>query len=284
MSIFCLFHAFCSDGSGAHYAAWKKFGDKATYIPVAYGKPFPEEIIKSDSEIYIMDFSYPRAVLDNIYKKVKKLMVLDHHKTAEEDLRGAPYAIFDMNRSGAVIAWEYFHGKDVPMLLKYIQDRDLWTWKLPHTEDALNALRLVGDMGDISEWDEFEKDLAIHVRKGSAISEYRRAEVELKTKPEVVTFLTYEGRKVALVNASVLISEIGNTLCKKYDVDYSMIYFIDQTGVVNMSLRAIGRCDVSSVAKAFGGGGHANSAGFRTNLEFLAKLYRAAEFEKDGQQ
>ena len=36
------YHGNCPDGFGGAYAAWKKFGDTAEYLPLSYGKPVPE--------------------------------------------------------------------------------------------------------------------------------------------------------------------------------------------------------------------------------------------------
>jgi oligoribonuclease NrnB/cAMP/cGMP phosphodiesterase (DHH superfamily) len=75
--------------------------------------------------VYILDFSYDEETLRNLYKKVE-VVVLDHHKTAEKDLKDLSFAKFDMNKSGAMMAWEYFHPeKEVPLMIRYIQDRDL---------------------------------------------------------------------------------------------------------------------------------------------------------------
>ena len=124
---YVLYHANCFDGMGAAYAAWTQLGDvNVEYIPVQYGSPPPET--EAGSNVYIVDFSYSKGTLDEIKGKSAHMIVLDHHKTAAEDLDGYPGAIFDMKRSGAMLAWDYFHpGVHAPLLLDYIQDRDLWT-------------------------------------------------------------------------------------------------------------------------------------------------------------
>ena len=116
--IYVLYHKNCMDGKGAAYAAWKKFGESAKYIEVNYGEPVPE--MTDASEIYILDFSYPKDVL---YKMAEtaKVVVLDHHKTAQADLEGVEFAKFDMTKSGAVLAWEYFHpNSPTPMSLSQL--------------------------------------------------------------------------------------------------------------------------------------------------------------------
>src|SRR3989338_9515798 len=48
-----LYHANCPDGFGGAYAAWKKFGDSAEYIPVKHGKPIPENLTARSSILLI---------------------------------------------------------------------------------------------------------------------------------------------------------------------------------------------------------------------------------------
>lgn len=133
-----LYHANCSDGFGAAYAAWKKFGDAATYHAAHYGEEPPDVAGKV---VFILDFSYSRDTLKAMIEAASSLTVLDHHKTAQADLEGLPGVYFDMTKSGAVMAWEFFHpDKQVPEFLRYIQDRDLWNWKLPPQQRILSSV------------------------------------------------------------------------------------------------------------------------------------------------
>lgn len=268
-NIFVLFHHPCSDGMGAKYAAWKKFGNNATYLGVKYEAvpKFPEQIKEGD-EVYILDFSYPKEILRFWYKKLKKLVVLDHHKTAQEDLIGEPYATFDMNKSGAVLAWEYFHPNvEVPTLLQMIQDRDLWKWKLPGTRSILAHLELVRD--DIETWDkEYFPLLGKHYSEGDLL--VKQQDLIINRAVEEIGIITFRGYKVGIRNQTGFHSEIGNHICKRYPVDFSATYFIDKDGLVNWSFRSIGEFDVSKISKKyFGGGGHKNSAGGRSDLVTL---------------
>jgi hypothetical protein len=52
--------------------------------------------------------------------------LIDHHKTALEDLAGLPslHTFTDLERSGATLAWDYlFPDKPRPLLLGHIEDR-----------------------------------------------------------------------------------------------------------------------------------------------------------------
>ena len=39
-----LYHANCHDGFGGAFAAWKKFGDAADYVPMRYGMAIPDDV------------------------------------------------------------------------------------------------------------------------------------------------------------------------------------------------------------------------------------------------
>lgn len=108
---FVLYHANCPDGFAAARAAWMSLGDAATYLPVSYGDPLPA--IPDGSEVYIVDFSYPRPILEELEARCG-LTVIDHHATAQEALSGLAFAHFDMSKSGAVLTWEHFHKEPVP--------------------------------------------------------------------------------------------------------------------------------------------------------------------------
>lgn len=273
--IYVLYHANCFDGTGAKYAAWKRFGDAAYYIPVQYGKPFPDMVkLGQETDVYILDFSYPRDFLEDLHSKVHKLVVLDHHKTAQADLAGLDYAEFDMNKSGAVLAWEYFHpGKVVPDMLRLIQDGDLWKFEFSETKALRAALPLLES--NMIDWDLCCNDQEILnevIRSGEAIERYNAIKVD-NTVQNNVKVLPYKGYKAGVLNTTTLVSEIGNAIYDTLKVDFSMSYFFDIDGVPVVSFRSKGDMDVSAFAKELGGGGHKNAAGAKVDLEFIRKLY-----------
>jgi oligoribonuclease NrnB/cAMP/cGMP phosphodiesterase (DHH superfamily) len=263
--IYVLYHAHCTDGFGAAFAAWKKFGDNAKYIPVSYGKPLPN--LDKAKMVYILDFSYDEETLRNLYKKVE-VVVLDHHKTAEKDLKDLSFAKFDMNKSGAMMAWEYFHPeKDVPLMIRYIQDRDLWKFEMKLTKEFHLGLAAIPQIFEV--WDKAdENDLT---QAGSAILSYQNTLVErilssarVMMAGEFMDEFMVLPYKIAVVNSGVLESEVGNDLLAKFpDIDFALVYYTTKDGKTKYSLRSEdSRADVSEIAKLFGGGGHRNASGF----------------------
>src|SRR5438309_9630563 len=130
-----IYHGACRDGfTAAWVAAMRHPG--ADFQAGYFGNKAPSVIGRS---VVILDFSYPREVLETMAREAEELVLLDHHKTAEADLAGLPYAHFDMERSGAGLAWDYFFpGEPRPWLVDYVEDRDLWRFRLPDSK-AVNA-------------------------------------------------------------------------------------------------------------------------------------------------
>lgn len=248
-----------ADGFGAAYACWKRLYENAIYIPVQYGQPMPE-LPATVEELFIVDFSYDRATCEALAKKYLSLLILDHHKTAEKELEGLPYAKFDLDKSGAVLAWErMYQYLPVPEILQYVQDRDLWHFALPNSEEV--NLYIASLPQTFEAWDDFcleEAEVG-----GRAIKAYRDSQVERACRN--VRWEEIAGHKVPVLNLSDNISEVGNQLCQKFpEAAFSASYCDRKDGKRSWSLRSIGDFDVSAIAKLFGGGGHRNAAGFTT--------------------
>lgn len=254
MARYILYHGGCPDGFGAAYAAWKKLGDEAEYLPVRHGNPPPE--LPDGSEVWIIDFAYDRQTLIDLSQRVS-LKVLDHHRTAQADLAGLDFAEFDMQRSGAVLSWNHFHpGAEVPELLRYVQDQDLWTWTLPDAQEICTALGIYPF--DFETWDGL--NIETLRAEGKVVLRYKQQMVD--TLMGKIDWIEILGHKIPAVNTPLFASELGNQLCLKFpDAPFSACYS-DLEGKRKFSLRSIGENDVAAVAGHFGGGGHRNASGF----------------------
>lgn len=269
-----LFHKNCADGTGAKFAAWTKFGSNASYTSVQYGDPVPD--IQDGQDIYILDFSYPRDVLEQLRLRSKSILVLDHHKTAQEALTGLPYAQFDMNKSGAVLAWEHFHpGEQIPDLLLDIQDRDLWKWERENSKAVSAGLPLLKN--DMFRWGNVAQDAWEYtglVQTGSTKILFDEMAIESSLKSVFSFDLYFENTcyRCGTLNTTTLGSEIGNAICLKGH-DIGLPYFITSDGQLVLSFRSTGDVDVSVMAKYLGGGGHKNAAGAKLDLAALGRIY-----------
>jgi hypothetical protein len=251
-----LYHANCADGFGAAWAVWKKY-PAAAFVPVDHGQPLPVEV--SGRHVLIVDFSYPRPMLEGIAKSAASIQVLDHHITAKEALDGLPYVTFDLNKSGAVLAWEWAHGTPAPWLLEYVQDKDLFTWKLPGSREITAALSSYPH--DFKTWDCLQRDVL--EQEGRAILRYENKLVEQILQEKVL--VEFEGETVPCVQSAVLTSQIGEGLT--LTSPFCLIWH-DRHGRRYYSMRSReGGIDVSRIAVKYGGGGHPHAAGFSVPLD-----------------
>lgn len=256
MKTFVLYHGQCADGFGGAWAAWRALGDAAEYLPLNHGDPPPE--LPAAASAVMVDFAYPRDVILAMKERVGALTILDHHTTAQEALAGLDFARFDMDKSGAILAWEYWHpGAPAPDLLRYVQDRDLWRFELPNSQEVSAALASYPH--DFAVWDRLEVgELA---REGTAILRFRRLAVEAICTHARLSDVG--GHTVPIVNTANFQSDVGELLLRQFaEAPFAAAYHDDGRGWRRWSLRSRGDFDVSAVAQRFGGGGHKAAAGF----------------------
>lgn len=256
-----LYHGGCPDGFGGAYAAWKKFGDAADYIPAKYGQPIPEGMEGKD--LFFIDFCYPQDVMDAIAKTAKSVTVLDHHEGAHEVAMKFP-GIFDPSRSGATIAWSYFHPSvPVPTLLHYVEDSDRYVFKLPDSR-AIIAYAYAQKF-TFEDWDRLAKEFedegtrATLIEKGKIYAEHFAILTEQIANKAVL--VSFEGFECYLASgANMFTSDVGNRLATlKPPLGIIVNLYGD---VLHVSLRSDSSLDVSAIARKYGGNGHPQASAF----------------------
>jgi len=262
--IVVIYHGNCHDGFSGAWAAWKKFGNKADYYPAHRQKPPPTGL--NNKEIYFIDFVYPAEITKRIVENSKKVVILDHHISAKNDIKLAHEYVYDLKRSGAVIAWHYFFPKKTtPRFLKHIEDQDLWNFKLPHTREISIAIQFTNF--SFKTWDKLVKDIessAIrkkYIEKGRSLLHYQSGQIEELADSNSYP-VKFVGHQVLAANAPhFFASQLGHLLAKKHP-PFAIIW--NQMGdTIRVSLRAYGnKVDVSKIAAKYGGGGHKAAAGF----------------------
>ncbi len=267
-NIVVLYHGDCTDGFGGAWAAWKKLGSTAEYIGLFRGNPLPAGL--KGKKLYFIDFVYAPEITKKLIRDNKKVIGLDHHVTVKDSVKlMAEGSVYSENHSGAVVAWEYFHpGKPTPRLLRYIEDRDLWRWKLPHakeifaganfSEGANYNFKLFGAMAKKFESDKFLKKC---IKDGKIVSSvWDNIIAELGGLAEWVTL---EGKRGLAVNAPhIFSSKLGNYLMENKKAEFGLIWHV-QGGEIRVSLRSGKRgADVAKICEKYGGGGHRGAAGF----------------------
>ena len=254
-----IYHGGCDDGFASAYAIWQKHPLWTFYAGVY--QEIPPNVEGFD--VYLVDFSYKRPVIEEMALKAKSVTVIDHHKTAQADLEpllaeGVIDGVFDMNHCGAVLTWKWFHGSAPPPFFQYIEDRDLWKRRLPDTDEFTMALRSYPQ--EFHVWNEL--NVGKLTSEGKHILRYYRQLVdEAKHR---VRFTHWGDHRVAAVNCPhFMASEVAGEIAVEYDVAFGACWWENADGTRTFSLRSRDDFDVSEVAKKFGGGGHKNSAGFR---------------------
>lgn len=290
----CIYHFPCDDGFGSAWAVWRKWGAGVDFRPSNYGQPVPDSDIDG-KHILIADFSFKPDVLREMGERAASIVILDHHKSAAEDLGGFPVNMvgarfdaverslakvsgpdtniivsFDMKRSGAMMTWQFcFPDGNPPQLVRHLQDRDLWKNEMEQTRCLSLYLRSHDFSFEI--WNDIANALDdIGGARGNVLAEahaierfYDRKLAEMLPTATLRTIGKWEAVPVA--NAPwAFASDLGHELLKEHPhAPFAAVYY-DNFGGRTYSLRSEdARQDVSEVARTFGGGGHRNAAGFR---------------------
>jgi oligoribonuclease NrnB/cAMP/cGMP phosphodiesterase (DHH superfamily) len=279
--ILCIYHGNCADGFGAAWAVRHALGKRVEFHPGIYGQAPPDV---ADRHVLLVDFSYKRPVVLEMARVANTVVILDHHKTAADDLAGfkppAPYeewhdtslnlvvedippiaALFDMERSGAGMAWDFFHaGQPRPRLIDHIEDRDLWRFKLPGTREIQAAVFSYPYDFDI--WDKLMDGSPEHlIGEGAAI--------ERKHHKDIAELLAVTKRTMTIGGYAVPVASLPYTLTSDAGSvmaegeRFAACYWDTPTHrVFSLRSRPEGM-DVSAIAASYGGGGHKNASGFQ---------------------
>jgi oligoribonuclease NrnB/cAMP/cGMP phosphodiesterase (DHH superfamily) len=253
-----IYHGKCLDGMTAAWAIRKVLGD-GDYIASIHGQPPPDV---TGRDVVIVDFSYRRDIMLAMAEQANSLLVLDHHKSAQADLEGLPFAVFDMQRSGAGMAWDWYHpGQPRPAFVNLVEDNDLWRHALQGTREF--QLRLDMELLEFSNWDQIagmsEPQLSAFIAEGAILKRAFDSEVAALLKDRYV--VTLAGETGLAVNApGRYSSELGHHLATLSGT-FGMVWR-QLDGVLKVSLRSCGTYDVANLAVTFGGGGHLNAASF----------------------
>lgn len=266
-----VFHANCLDGFGSAYAAWVHFKlnhqIEAEYLPASHGEEPPDVTGRT---VYLVDFAYKREPMELLCRQAEKVIVLDHHITAQEQLQGLDKAfsnaelLLDMDRSGAMITWEYFHSEPAPKLIACIQDRDMWRWEIPDSRNLNTGL--MSHPFSFEGWHQAANDERAWQKlldEGAAINRFREQMIAQHKRAAVMGMIA--GYEVPIVNCPrVIVSELLGELAEGYPFAAG---YTDKGSRRTWSLRAGERgIDVAKIAEQFGGGGHQKAAGFATDI------------------
>ncbi len=293
----CIYHGNCADGFGAAWSVRHALGGEVEFHPGVYQDAPPD--VKG-RDVILVDFSYKRSVLLEMAQSARSMLIIDHHKSAAEDLaadgnyvvdfgsysgnltwqrfrdnvlqdemEGCPYAriygIFDMERSGAGMAWDFFVGGGRPPLIDHIEDRDLWRFALEGTREIQAVV--FSYPYDFDVWDDL-------VARSQAVSDRGRmiaegAAIERKHHKDVAELVATFKRRMVIGGQEVwaanlpytLTSDAGSLMAQ--GEPFAACYWDTPDGRVFSLRSAADGADVSAIAAQYGGGGHHNASGFR---------------------
>lgn len=287
---YVIYHGNCSDGFTAALAAYKYFerrqatatataaapGDAAAVpmsmpsMPQFHAGRFnvlPPLTEVQNKCVLIVDFSYKKPDMAKLMSVAKKVVVLDHHKTAQEDLKDlpAPHKVFCMDHSGAYLSWRFFFRDQplsaMPLMVRYVEDNDMWWKRLPHTLKFTAFMFTLPftfeDYGRLLS-DEGVRDA---IAQGQGMVKQNASILNSSIKYAAPKFIQIGDRyyMATFLNATTLKSELGNRAFVEYPhIDFAAVYsHNDYNNTTSFSLRSIETAaDVSEIAKSFGGGGH----------------------------
>lgn len=272
-----IYHGNCADGFSAAWCFWRKYHHGADYVAGVYQQPPPDV---TGRDVYLVDFSYKREVVARMLELASTVTLIDHHKTAIDDLRPLKehqvmanghglvadnFGWFcDLERSGATLAWDYlFPDEARPLLLGHIEDRDLWRFKLPGTRE-IQAVVFSHEYS-FEQWDALMSADQVGLLKMTAAG----AAIERKHHKDVAELVKVCQRRMVIGGHDVPVASLPYTLVS--DAAHAMAQgeqfaacYWDTAEGRNFGLRATDEgLDVSDIAKQYGGGGHAKAAGFK---------------------
>lgn len=310
-----LYHKNCMDGIASAYIAdqyFKFFEVSSICIPIQYGENIYEVIGEDNidlvNDLYFLDFSTDRKTMIDLASKFNKVVIIDHHKTAEAELKDIDKEkdnielYFNMFKSGAMLSYDYFtvftgtepqkdlFGNIVPKtdilniskrVIEYIQDRDIWEWNLPYSKEVSEFLKFSVKPNDITSFGAMMKNFNLDNARsiGETLNQARDKAVESKVKK--YREINIAGINLVCINLTENISEVGNEFCKLTGKP-AMMYFINEDLQVVLSFRSLNELpDVSVLAKYFGGGGHRNACGATIDMIKLINILNNHYFSPD---
>lgn len=273
-----IYHGNCPDGFASALVAFNALGDKAQYIP-AYHNSLPNFNVENE-DLYFLDFVYPKSVMEGLIAQSKRTVVIDHHAGAEPVytwLRTQPQCqvIVDYAHSGAVLTHLYFNpGTEVPLLLRYIEDRDCHFNDIPEARVAL--LWLDAHPQNFGLWNAF-------LRFDSTVWERVEGHNQpmLKKYTSMVKACADQGAPFHLEGIPALItfcheqmaSDVALAMSKRCE-GLGVAVVMQANGQMKGSLRGEGY-DLIPIARQLGGNGHSYAAAFPVTPEFLAQLQKS---------
>lgn len=285
MDSIVFYHKDCVDGAGAAWAAWKYFDNTVTYKGLDHSPEANKELLEAAEgkrKVWFLDYAPKRKTLETLLENKSQVWVLDHHISAIRDIEDIEHPLFDPNfdleRSGAGIAWDFFHGER-PAYINFIEAIDLHKTDYPNFWYAtayFDQFHLKDINAIIQTFETIEKTNINHLlQDGELISKSKRPLIDHIL--DKVVWAEVAGYKVATFNSTYFqLRELNDEAPNASPETFSILWNVVEGGRVRCSLRTKSKdLDVSLIAKDLAsGGGHKQAAGcmFDSLLDFMDKV------------
>lgn len=281
-----IYHNNCMDGfTAAAIATLSDHSNTNRYsalIPGDYTKPILLEVL-ADKHVCFVDYSCKTKEMLAILAVAKSVTVIDHHIGIHDEMASINHPnfsfVYDVNKSGAQLAWDYFVGTDEPWFVQLIGDRDLWKKQFPQA-DILN-LALRTEKYDIDKIRNLLEKIITGATLGVNHDTYELIKMGMSYNMhyqsiiEDIAVHAYSARLDDEANTSVLkvncplgfMSDVGAVLAKMSPSGVAWLYY-DLGNTVKHSLRVskTSEYDASVYCKTKGGGGHTKAAGWSSDI------------------
>ena len=287
MSIYniIVFHYPCQDGLTSAWIAdnYHKLNYKPLELyPINHSDKIDLNRLKN-KKVLFCDFCPSLDILNKIEDIASEIKILDHHKSSMENLKNKNYAIFDMNKSGAGLTWDYFFpNNNIPIFIKMIQDRDLWKWEIEDSKEftcGFHSVLQTIDLNNFEEifdlYDELNDNnnlVGLYIIIGNIVikNNNNRYKMIIEENLNSIDIFNFNNIKYNIIIINCMhedASEIGNQLCKKSNIDFAVLWsYNTNKKEYRVSLRSCDKIDTTIISKHFGGGGHKNASGFNTKI------------------
>lgn len=268
-----IYHGNCADGFGAAWCFHFRDSQGYDFYPGVYQNTPPDV---EGRDVFLVDFSYQRPVVENMLTQARSITLIDHHKTAIDDLKplldtGAIQGLVDIDHSGAMLTWQYLFGDEpAPQLLRHIEDRDLWRFALPHTREIQN--NLFSYNYDFEVWDRLMSEPALDLISGGAAITRKHMKDIRELLPLCTRTMRIGGHVVPVANMPYTMSSDAASILAEGQPFAACYYDGPEYRVFSLRSLAPNGADVSEIAAQYGGGGHRHASGFRYPLRSAHEL------------
>jgi oligoribonuclease NrnB/cAMP/cGMP phosphodiesterase (DHH superfamily) len=266
----CFFHRKCPDGAAGAWVVRKRYPD-VELVPVGHRGMTDKHVNRCRGrDVFIIDTTQDREVLERVSEVSRSLVVLDHHVTSLEPYEGLGFASVDVGRCAALMTWDYlFPGKPAPQIITYVDDLDRWQNCQPDCEQVHEVLRGCKTVDEIHMM-HHRMETYFHqvVNEGQGLLDERERYISFAMKR--VTPALLGGVEVMAVEGRKHRSHLGNRIAEAYGAPGVVWSKNFPGGSYTYSLRSSeGGVDVAALAETLGGGGHVNASGIKSDSQLL---------------